>query len=123
MDTAVNVTVKKRGAQIRLFAMKKTKTSSKSIAAVLAVMAVGLVLASTTTGAAHAQTGSATKNVTSAAKSMTGAAGNKTMGAANKTSEGANSAMTNATQGNQSASNSTNPLAKVPIIGKLFGGK
>jgi hypothetical protein len=40
---------------------------------------------------------------------MTGAAGNKT----------------NATQagGNQSASNSTNPLAKVPIIGKLFGGK
>jgi hypothetical protein len=37
--------------------------------------------------------------------------------------------MNNATQagssssGNQSASNSTNPLAKVPIIGKLFGGK
>jgi hypothetical protein len=49
------------------------------------------------------------------------------MGAANKTSEAANSTMTNATQagcsGNQSASNSTNPLAKVPIIGKLFGGK
>jgi hypothetical protein len=44
--------------------------------------------------------------------------GNKTMGAANKTSEAAN-----ATQGNQSASNSTNPLAKVPKIGKLFGGK
>jgi hypothetical protein len=71
--------------------MKKTKTSSITIAAaVLAIMAVGLVLASATTGAVHAQT---------------------------------NSTMTNATQGNQSASNSTNPLAKVPIIGKLFGGK
>jgi hypothetical protein len=70
--------------------MKKTKTSSISIAAVLAIMAVGLVLASATTGAVHAQT---------------------------------NSTMTNATQGNQSASNSTNPLAKVPVIGKLFGGK
>ena len=106
--------------------MKKTKTSSKSIVAVLAIMAVGLVLASATTGTGHAQTGSATKNMTSAAKSMAGAAGNKTMGAANKTSEAANSTMTNATQGaagNQSASDSTNPLAKVPIIGKLFGGK
>jgi hypothetical protein len=70
--------------------MKKTKTSSITTAAVLAIMAVGLVLASATTGAVHAQT---------------------------------NSTMTNTTQGNQSASNSTNPLANVPIIGKLFGGK
>jgi hypothetical protein len=32
--------------------------------------------------------------------------------------------MTNATAGgNQSTANSTNPLAKVPVIGKLFGGK
>ncbi len=42
------------------------------------------------------------------------------MGAANKTSEAANSTMANAAQGgssgNQSASNSTNPLANVPII-------
>jgi hypothetical protein len=68
----------------------KTKTSSISIAAVLAVMAVGLVLASATTEAVHAQI---------------------------------NSTTTNATQGNQSASNSTNPLANVLIIGKLFGGK
>jgi len=101
----------------------KLKTSSISIVAVLAVMAVGLVLASTS---AHAQTNSAANNMTSAAKSMAGAAGNKTMGAANKTSEVTNSTMSNATQGaagNQSASNSTNPLAKVPIIGKLFGGK
>ena len=60
-------------------------------------------------------------------KDVRSTAGNKTMGAANKTSEAANSTMTNAAQGgssgNQSASNSTNPLAKVPIIGKLFGGK
>jgi uncharacterized protein YabE (DUF348 family) len=70
--------------------MKKTKTSSITTAAVLAIMAVGLILASATTGAVHAQT---------------------------------NSTVTNTTQGNQSASNSTNPLAKVPIIGKLFGGK
>jgi hypothetical protein len=45
----------------------------------------------------------------------------------NKTSEAANNTMSNATQAgsssNQSTSNSTNPLAKVPIIGKLFGGK
>jgi hypothetical protein len=32
--------------------------------------------------------------------------------------------MTNATAGgNQSAANATNPLAKVPVIEKLFGGK
>ena len=70
--------------------MKKTKTSSITTAAVLTIMAVGLILASATTEAVHAQT---------------------------------NSTVTNTTQGNQSASNSTNPLAKVPIIGKLFGGK
>ena len=103
--------------------MKKAKTPSISIAAVLAVMVVGLVLAPAATGAAYAQTDSATKNITSAAKSMASETGNKTMGAANKTSGVANSTMTNAAQGNQSASNSTNPLAKVPIIGKLFGGQ
>ena len=69
--------------QIWLFAMKKTISSSSIVAAVLSVMAIGLVLASAT-GSAHAQTNSATKNVTSAAKSMAGAAGNKTMGATNK---------------------------------------
>ena len=43
---------------------------------------------------------------------------------ANNTSPAAGSNMTNATVGgNQSAANSTNPLAKVPVIGKLFGGK
>ena len=66
--------------------MKKTKTASISIAAVLAVIAVGLLLASATTGAAYAQTDSATKNMTSASKSMASEAGNKTMGVANKTS-------------------------------------
>ena len=102
--------------------MKKNKNPSSSYTgvAVLAVMAVGLVLTSVA-ASAHAQANSATKNMTSAAKSMASESGNKT-----KTSEAANSTMSNATQagsGNQSASNSTNPLAKVPIIGKLFGGK
>jgi hypothetical protein len=46
------------------------------IAAVLAVMAVGLVLTSVT-GSVHAQTNSAANNMTSAAKSMAGAAENK----------------------------------------------
>jgi hypothetical protein len=71
------------------------------IVTVLGLIAVGLVLASIASyaGIVHAQA-----NNTSAA---TG---------------GSN--MTNATAGgNQSAANATNPLAKVPIIGKLFGGK
>jgi CHASE1-domain containing sensor protein len=103
-------------------------TRTTPILAVLTILAVGLVLASIASGeSAHAQANmsSAAKNVTSATKSMTSGAGNKTMGAANKTSEAASSSMTNATQGGNktAASNSTNPLAKVPIIGKLFGGK
>ena len=79
------------------------------IVTVLGLIAVGLVLASIASyaGTVHAQannTSTATKNMTS------GATG------------GSN--MTNATAGgNQSAANATNPLAKVPIIGKLFGGK
>ena len=47
--------------------MEKTKTSL-TIAAVLAVMAVGLVLTSVT-GSVYAQTNSAANNMTSAAKS------------------------------------------------------
>ena len=108
--------------------MEKTKVITRSHAiSIVAVMTIWLVLASIgPIDSAHSQanTSSATKNVTSAAKSMAGAAGNETMGTANKTSEAASGSMTNATQGgNQSASNSTNPLANVPIIGKLFGGK
>ena len=66
------------------------------------LMAVGLVLASiaaSSAGTAHAQ---ASKNTSAATKNMT-----------NATAGG----------GNQSAANATNPLAKVPIIGKIFGGK
>jgi hypothetical protein len=76
---------------------------------VLGLMDVGLVLASIASyaGTVYAQannTSTATKNMTS------GATGS--------------SNMTNATTGgNQSAANATNSLAKVPIIGKLFGGK
>jgi hypothetical protein len=77
------------------------------------VMAVGLVLASiaASAGTAHAQ---ANNNTSAATKNMTSGA------------TGGSSNMTNATAGggNQSAAaNATNPLAKVPIIGKFFGGK
>jgi hypothetical protein len=44
---------------------------------------------------------------------------NKTSAAAANTTSGVGSK--NATSGNQSSS--SNPLAKIPIIGKLFGGK
>ena len=69
------------------------------IITVLGLMAVGVVLASIASyaGTVHAQT----NNTSTATKNMT----NATAG------------------GNQSAANATNPLAKVPIIGKLFGGK
>jgi L-asparagine transporter-like permease len=85
------------------------KTTTIHVVTVLVLIAVGLVLASiaTNAGTVHAQannTSTATKNMTSGAT----AGGN----------------MTNATAGgNQSAANATNPLAKVPVIGKLFGGK
>ena len=77
------------------------------------MMAVGLVLASiaaSSAGTAHAQ---ASNNTSAATKNMTSGA------------TGGSSNMTNATAGggNQSAANATNPLAKVPIIGKIFGGK
>jgi hypothetical protein len=77
------------------------------------MMAVGLVLASiaASAGTAHAQ---ANNNPSAATKNMTSGA------------TGGSSNMTNATAGggNQSAAaNATNPLAKVPIIGKFFGGK
>jgi hypothetical protein len=80
------------------------------IVTVLGLIAVGLVLASIASyaGTVHAQ---ANNNTSTATKNMTsGATG------------GSN--VTNATAGgNQSAANATNPLAKVPVIGKLFGGK
>jgi hypothetical protein len=50
---------------------------------------------------------------------MASSAGNKTMSTANQTSAAAKN-MTNSTAGgNQSA----NPLAKIPVLGKLLGGK
>jgi hypothetical protein len=79
------------------------------IVTIVGLIAVGLVLASiaSNAGTVHAQA----NNTSTASKNMTsGATG------------GSN--MTNATPGgNQSAANATNPLAKVPLIGKLFGGK
>ena len=86
------------------------KTTTIHMVTILGLMAVGLVLAliassSSSAGTVHAQ---ANNSTSAAAKNMTsGATG------------GSN--MTNATAGgNQSAAN---PLAKVPIIGKLLGGK
>ena len=84
--------------EIHIFiAMEKTTIHMVSV---LGLIAFGLVLASisSSAGTVHAQanTSAATKNIT------------------NATAGG----------GNQSAAaNATNPLAKVPIIGKIFGGK
>jgi hypothetical protein len=104
------------------------------VAVTIVVMAFGLILA--TVGSAqsgHAQK-NATSSASSAAKSAGGAmnktAGNMTSsggaaaksagGAMNKTASSGGAAGSNQTSGGN-ASSSSNPLAKVPIIGKLFG--
>ena len=80
------------------------------IAVTIVALAFGLIYATMgSAGLGHAQT-----NTTSAAKSA-GSAMNKTAG--NMTSAGG--AAANKT-GNATSSN---PLSKVPILGKLFGGK
>ena len=85
------------------------------IAVTIVVLAFGLIFATVgSVGSGHAQT-----NATSGASKTVNSAGgamNKTAG--NMTSAGG--AAANKTGGNASSSN---PLAKVPIIGKLFGGK
>ena|ERR687887_31666 len=68
------------------------------------------------------------KGLTSEANTSSGAANNATSAggsAANKTSAGTTSAASNVSGAAQSknATNATNPLAKIPVIGKLFGGK
>jgi hypothetical protein len=85
------------------------------VAVTIVVMAFGLILA--TVGSAqsgHAQ--NATSSASSAMKSAGGAM-NKTAG--NMTSSGGGAAGSNKTSGGNASS--SNPLAKVPIIGKLFG--
>ena len=70
--------------------------------------------------ASEANTTSASKPTGGAAKNATSAAGS----AANKTSAGAGGAAQNATNATQGQNKtSSNPLAKIPVIGKLFGGK
>ena len=84
------------------------------VAVTIVVMAFGLILA--TVGSAqsgHAQ--NATSSASSAMKSAGGAM-NKTAG--NMTSSGGAAGSNKTSGGNASSSN---PLAKVPIIGKLFG--
>ena len=119
---------------INLFAMEK----KIHVAVTIVVMAFGLILA--TVGSA--QSGHAQKNATSSASSAAKSAGgamNKTAsnmtssggaaaksagGAMNKTASSGGAAASNKTGGgNASSSSSSNPLAKVPVIGKLFGGK
>jgi hypothetical protein len=108
------------------------------VAVTIVVMAFGLILA--TVGSA--QSGHAQKNATNSASSAAKSAGgamNKTAG--NMTSSGGAAAKSaggamNKTAGNMTSSaggaagsnktsggnaSSSNPLAKVPIIGKLFG--
>lgn len=78
-------------------------------------MAAGLFFVSIASAElAHAQ-----GNVTSAGKSMASYAGNKTASTANQTSAATGNVTNSTAGGNQSA----NPLAKIPVIGKLLGGK
>ena len=85
------------------------------VAVTIVVMAFGLILA--TVGSA--QSGHAQKNATSSASSAAKSAG----GAMNKTASSGGAAASNKTGGGNASSSSSNPLAKVPVIGKLFGGK
>jgi hypothetical protein len=89
----INESIKK---DIRIF-ITMEKATTIHMVTILGLMAVGLVLASiasSSVGTVHAQ---ANNNTSAATKNMT-----------NATAGG----------GNQSAANATNPLAKVPIIGK-----
>ena len=106
-----------------LCAMEKTR----NILVTIVVVAFGLIFASI---AAHAQpTNNTGGNMTSMANKTNATKSPTAMGGGNATSpSSAKSAMTNATSagggaGNATNASSSNPLAKVPIIGKLFGGK
>lgn len=95
----VNERIKKN---THIFIVMEEKTTIHMVT-VLGLMATGLVFLA---------------SIASSAATVYAQANNNTSPAAG----GGN--MTNATAGsNQSAANSTNPLAKVPVIGKLFGGK
>jgi hypothetical protein len=107
------------------------------IAVTIVVLAFGLIFATVgSVGSGHAQknaTSGASKTVNSAAGAMNKTAGNMTSagGAATKSAGGAmNKTAGNMTSAGGAAANKTggnasssNPLSKVPIIGKLFGGK
>jgi hypothetical protein len=111
-----------------LCAMEKTR----NILVTIVVLAFGLIFASI---AAHAQpTNNTGGNMTSMANKTNATKSPTAMGGGNATSpSSAQSAMTNATSAgggamksnatNATNASSSNPLAKVPIIGKLFGGK
>jgi hypothetical protein len=64
------------------------------------------------TGATAKQTGASMSNKAGAMANNTGATAKQT-----------GASMSNQTQQSANQTNSTNPLSKIPVIGKLFGGK
>ncbi|HZE78657.1 MAG TPA: hypothetical protein VE089_08915 [Nitrososphaeraceae archaeon] len=78
-------------------------------------LAVGVFLCATSAElvmAAGNQTGASVSNQTGAMANNTGAAANQT-----------GASVSNQSQQSANQTNSTNPLSKIPVIGKLFGGK
>jgi hypothetical protein len=78
-------------------------------------LAVGVFLCATSAElvmAAGNQTGASVSKQTGAMANNTGAAANQT-----------GASVSNQSQQSANQTNSTNPLSKIPVIGKLFGGK
>ena len=86
-------------------------------------LAIGVFLCATSSAelvmAADNQTGASVSKQTSAMANNTGATAKQTgASVSNQTQQSANQTQQSANQ-----TNSTNPLSKIPVIGKLFGGK
>lgn len=79
-------------------------------------LAIGVFLCATSSAelvmAADNQTGASMSNQTGAMANNTGATAKQT-----------GASMSNQSQQSANQTNSTNPLSKIPVIGKLFGGK
>jgi hypothetical protein len=71
------------------------------------------------TGAMANNTGAAANQTGASVSKQTGAMANNTGAAANQTG----ASVSNQSQQSANQTNSTNPLSKIPVIGKLFGGK
>ena len=86
-------------------------------------LAIGVFLCATSSAelvmAADNQTGASMSNKAGAMANNTGATAKQTGASmSNQTQQSANQTQQSANQ-----TNSTNPLSKIPVIGKLFGGK